>query len=100
MLLYKLWREGEKLGTNYLVAAEYSDDAKNLVCMHLAKYGDTQLLDTTVWRVGFPNEFEKSWVSVWTDSNSNSWWSFKVHQSALQAFRGAKRPGVLAEFKP
>lgn len=94
MHLYKLWLQGQERVLNYLVSAEDSDQAKQLVCEHLS--------NPTVYRdlrVGFSDEHEAKHVTVKTVNPYGG----SRHSTAWDEWISCKRSNVfrvITSFRP
>jgi hypothetical protein len=70
MTFYKIWYKGNKRGTNFLVSADDTAEAKQLVVDHLNRIANFHTSDR--FDVGYATKDETDWRTV-TKKMSNPW---------------------------
>ena len=100
MQFYKLWHKDNERGTNYLVAAEDTAEAKQLLVDHLNEIANFHSLE--MFHIGYASKRESDWITVWKEEDCWGWFG-RTKMTAWEEWQECKRDEikkVITEFKP
>jgi hypothetical protein len=102
MQFYKLWHKDNERGKNYLVAADGTEEAKQVLIDHLNQTANFH--SASMFRVGIASKWDSDWITVWKEEDPGSWgWLTKTKTTAWEEWERCKQRGTkkfIAEFTP
>jgi len=100
MQFYKVWYKDKEKGTNFLVSAEDTQEARQLVTDHLNRIANFH--EPSLFDIGYATQEDSDWITIWK-KESSSWGHIKVQTTAWKEWQCCKADGarkVIAEYNP